>query len=189
MKLVKKQNKQRGFALLEVMIAALVLTVGGVAYMRLQQMGLQSGFNNAARTQGVALLNGFTEKLRSNITLIRNGTAADKTGSVLAGNVAAPSASDTVDCDSSTLACARRMFNLHRYLTSQQMKQITSDNNSRLCYRESNTNAGLMRLTFQWRDNSTAGQTVDFTDTTNWACPAFNANIDQNNSVTIYVQL
>ncbi len=187
MKLVNKQNKQHGFALLEVMIAALVLTVGGVAYMRLQQMGLQSGFNNAARTQGVALLNGFTEKLRSNITLIRDGSAADKTGFVLAGDISAPS--DTVDCDSSTLECARRMFNLHRYLASQQMTQITSDDNSRLCYTESGTNAGLMRLTFQWRDNSTAGQAVDFTDTTNWACPAFNADINQNNSVTIYVQL
>ncbi len=184
MKLVNKQNKQRGFALLEVMIAALVLTVGGVAYMRLQQMGLQSGFNNAARTQGVAVINGFTEQLRSNITLIRDGTVADKTGSFLAGSVAVPTA--TVDCDSSTLACAKTMFDLHRYLTSQQMTQITSANNSRLCYTESGTNAGLMRLTFQWRDNSVLGQAVNFTSN---PCPAFNANIDQNNSVTIYVQL
>ncbi|PIE44780.1 MAG: hypothetical protein CSA44_03140 [Gammaproteobacteria bacterium] len=187
MKRINRQKRQRGFALLEVMIAALVLTVGGVAYMRLQQMGLQSGFNNAARTRGVTLINGFVEQLRSNVTLIRDGSATDKTGSFLAGAVTAPT--ETVDCDSSTLACAKIMFNLHRYLASQQMSQITPANNSRLCYTESGTNAGLMRITFQWRDNSVAGQAVDFTDTVNWACPAFNANINQNNSVTMYVQL
>ncbi len=183
MKRINRQKKQRGFALLEVMIAALILTVGGVAYMRLQQIGLQSGFNNAARTQGVTLINSFTEQLRSNVTLIRDGTATDKTGSFIAGSVTAPT--ETVNCDSSTLTCARTMFNLHRYLTSQQMLQITPANNSRLCYAESGTNAGLMRLTFQWRDNSPAGQAVNLTG----ACPAFNADINQNNSVTIYVQL
>ncbi|PID65061.1 MAG: hypothetical protein CR962_00260 [Gammaproteobacteria bacterium] len=183
MKKIKNQKKQRGFALLEVMVAALVLTIGGVAYMRLQQIGLQSGFNNAARTEGAALINAFTEQLRSNVTLIREGTAADKTGSFLADDVTAPT--DTVDCDSSTLTCAKIMFNLHRYLTSQQMSQITPKKNSRLCYIESGTDRGLMRLTFQWRDNSKAGQTINLTG----ACPAFNAYIDQNNSVTMYVQL
>ncbi len=187
MKRINKQRKQRGFALLEVMIAALVLTVGGVAYMKLQQMSLQSGFNNAARTRGVALINGFTEQLRSNVNYIRTATAPIAGSITTAPGTAPPPPSTVANCDSETddVGCATTIFDLHQFLISQQMLQITPAGNSRLCYTESNTNSGLIRMTFQWRDNSPAGQTINLTG----ACPAFNATINQNNSVTMYVQL
>lgn len=186
-----KKRKARGFALIEVMVAALVLTVGGVAYMKLQRTGLQYGFNNAARSQGVALVTGFIEQLRSNVGYLRTvglaadgGTGTALNASFLGGKVTAPTAE--VNCNSSTAskACAEAIFGLHQYLTSEQMTAIAPAGNSRLCYTESATTAGMMRVTFIWRDNSVAGSTVDLS-----VCPNFNENLQQNNSVTVYAQL
>lgn len=193
-KITTQQYGQGGFALLEVMIAALVLTVGGVAYMKLQQTGLQYNFNNAARSRGAAVINGFVEHLRSNVNYVRYTN--NISGSIVADGVTEPSSaiscSSRSDTDSKTATCATAVFNLHRYLLSKRMADITAANNSRLCYVESSTEAGLMRLTFQWRDNSK--ESVD-NDALSVACPDFNANLKnsttnyKNNSVTIYAQL
>lgn len=188
---INKPKKQQGFALIEVMIAALVLTVGGVAYMKLQQTGLQYGFNNAARSQGVALATGFIEQLRSNVGYLRtNGLAANTSsptpikGSFKAGKADEPT--DEVNCDSSanTKACSEAIFSLHSYLTSEQMKSITPEDNSLLCYEESPTNAGFIRVTFRWRDNSKDGKSINLS-----TCPEFSDDLEQNNSVTIYAQI
>lgn len=64
------------------------------------------------------------------------------------------------------------------------MSNITAPNNSVLCFVESGTHAGLVRVTFKWLDNTTAGQSVNLDQ-----CPAFNDNLNQNNSVTVYAQL
>lgn len=191
MKKINKRKRQRGFALMEVMIAALVLTIGGLAYMKLQRTGLQYGFNNSARSQGVALVTGFVEQLRSNVGYLRTaglaangGTGAAINGSFIGGGVAAPTTAVNCNSATDTAGCAATIFDFHSYLTSQQMTHIAPAGNSRLCYTESSADAGMLRITFKWRDNSAEGKVVDLT-----RCPAFNDNTNQNNSVTIYAQL
>lgn len=180
----KTKQRQQGFALIEVMVAALILTVGGIAYMRLQQMGLQYAANNAARTQGVAVIEGFVEQLRSNVGYIRS-VGGGINGAIVSGKVTAPT--KNVNCSGSA-DCGKVIFRFHEYLTSQQMLSIVSlAGNSRLCYVERDANTGNVRVTFQWVDNSRKGRVVDLRD--NKSCPAFNDNLDQNNSVTMYVQL
>lgn len=185
-------KKQRGFALIEVMLAALVMTVGGVAYMKLQQRGLQYGFNNYARTQGIAITQDFVEQLRSNVGYVSSA-------GVISGSVS-PTASPPADitaCNSSASAssasgasvstgvngaCAERVFGFQNYLIAQQMKAVTE--RSILCYQESAAVSGLMRVTYLWQDNSKEGKNVVLN------CPAdFNTDVNQNNSVTIYAQL
>lgn len=181
-----KQRKQRGFALIEVMIAALVLTVGGIAYMKLQRVGLQQGFNNATRSQGIALVTGFVEQLRSNTNYLQVvGLPADG-DSFKGGTISKPT--NAANCDSKSEStkktCAETIFALHQYLTSEQMKGIVPANNSLLCYTQSSATTGLMRVTFIWRDNSEVGKSITLS-----SCPDFNEDITQNNSVTIYAQL
>ncbi|PID66711.1 MAG: hypothetical protein CR975_01380 [Gammaproteobacteria bacterium] len=178
MKIIKKQV---GFALLEVLVAALVLTVGGVAYMRLQQTGLQYSYNNYARTQGVAIIGDFIDTLRSNIDKI---SIADIDGSIISGQVGTDAAR-TLD-----ISKIGDVFAFQQELVRQQL--LTTVSNSVLCFRVRKD--GLVRATYIWKDNSRAGKDVDLTTLSSGGyCPAnFSAAIDaaiKQNTVTIYAQL
>lgn len=191
----RKLHKHSGFALLEVMISALVLTVGAVAFMKLQATGLQYSYNDYARGQGTALTRDFVDQLRSNIGYITLSNT-DKTGYILAGGVAKskPPQEDT-DCQSKVpeKGCAKAVLNFTRHMTSTKMAMITRDNRSILCYQEHNSSPGYIRVSYLWRDNSNdSSNTADFTGGAD--CPTkFDETIanesKRNNSVTIYAQL
>ncbi len=181
---MNKIKKQVGFALIEVMIAALVMVIGGLGFLKLQQMGLQYGFNNYARAQGTVLADGLVEQLRSNIGLLRSSQAS---GTAIQGSITkalAATAVNAPDCSSleNMDSCAKSVRAFHEHILSQQMQSIAG--NSTLCYVERAAGTGNMRITYLWQDNSKEGKDA------NIACPAdFNAHINPNNSVTIYAQL
>ncbi len=181
-------RKQKGFALLEVLIAALIMTVGGIAYMRLQQVGLKAGYNNYVRTQGIAIADNFVDTLRNNINYFET-----------AGN------SISLQCQSSSteicgvLTVSRKPgvftpyidFNAKKICKNVTVKTVASDgketattqfvcdpwlafrfqrafidrqmqnsvSNSVMCYRIRQD--GLARVTFIWRDNSKASKNID----------------------------
>ncbi len=180
---MNKIKKQMGFALIEVMIAALVMVVGSVAFLRLQQTALQTTFNNYARSQGTVIVNAFAEQMRSNIGLLR---VAQASGNPLEGRIEAGAMEEatTAECSSeqSPEVCSQNILALHSSILSQQMANVSG--NSALCYLERAAGTGHVRVTYMWQDNSALGQNAAV------VCPdAFNAQINANNSVTIYVQI
>lgn len=187
----KSKEYSKGFALIDVMMAALVLTVGCLAFLKLQQMSLQYAFNDYARSQGVAITQGFIEKLRGNRAFLTIGIHS---GSITAGdnNLSSQLPQTTADCTASPpdSDCAKAILAYQRYLTSRQMKQLIKGK-SILCY-QMGSNVGLLRLTFMWLDNSSSKDAkiagIQSTD-----CPTtFDAAVDSQflaNSVTIYAQL
>ncbi len=196
-------TKQKGFALLEVLIAALIMTIGGVAYMRLQQMGLQSSYNNYARTQGVVIVAGFIDTLRNNTEYFQTG---DMEGYIISGRAtskkigsidfskkicsvsnstnSAGEVSKKISCNNETI------FQLQNRFVQQQLQ--SSVPNSILCYRTNKE--GFVRVTYLWKDNSAASKAVDL-ETLNRGdyCPAdFNMVVNpalEQNMVSIYAQL
>lgn len=190
------KHKHRGFALIEVMVSALVLTVGCLAFLKLQQTGMKYSFNDYARSQGVAVAQGFAEKLRGNVNLL---SSTVKSGSILGGDVSLSSAlpQDDTDCQSANpgTTCAEAMLEYQSYLTSKQMQSLLAGQ-SRLCYRIindiANAKYGSVRLTYMWVDN-TSGTTAKEDGIKEADCPsAFDSAVGSNfidNSVTIYVQL
>lgn len=66
----KTPNKQRGFALMDVLIASLILAVGIVAFVSLQTMGVQRAQQSKKRLQSIALINNVVEIMRSNPYMI-----------------------------------------------------------------------------------------------------------------------
>lgn len=172
------RNKQRGFALIEVLLAALIMTVGGAAFMKLQGVGLQYNYNNYARTQGVAIAQGFVEQLRSNIAYVKSTTLNEK----IQSTVADYEPTSVIDCSGSASACAGNVFAHQKYLISQQIAEVSP--NSVLCYREHPSTEGYVRVTYLWQDNSEDGKTTNIT-----ACPDFATATTLTNSVTIYAQL
>lgn len=185
------QQKNRGFALIEVMVAALVLTVGCLAFLKLQRLGIQYAFNDYARSQGVAIAQGFTEKLRSNTPFVN---AADlqygdiKSNASLSGTL--PQENANCEADTPGIACAKALLDYHRYLTAQQMKTFIKGK-SKLCYRKHPSIKGSLRLTFMWVDNSSTQKAKETFDSIE--CPeSFTAQLGEDiidSSVTIYAQL
>ncbi len=165
---MNKIKKQIGFALIEVMIAALVMVVGSLGFLRLQQISLQSSFNNYARSEGTVLANGFMEQLRSNVLLLRSSSSAFQ-GEITKDNEAA----DENNCHGNKIC----KLNL-----SALRKQINRKG-AVLCYREQAAGTGYMRITYMWQDNSEDGRNAGLN------CPTFEQHTNANNSVTIYAQL
>lgn len=189
-KTIKKIRRQRGFALIEVMLATLVMTIGGIAYMKLQQRGLKYNYNNYARTQGLAISQGLVEQLRANVGYFGNTRISGQ----IAGNIN-PSAA--VSCSSSTPtsggsssmvnhACARQIFAYQQGLISRQMATVSG--NSILCYQEKAGGArGYIRVTYIWQDNSQAGRNVQLNCPTSFSAAIPTTN--KANTVSIYAQL
>lgn len=176
-------KNSKGFALIEVMMATLLLTVGCLAFLKLQRVGLQYSFYDYARSQGVAIAQGFAEKLRGNLALVREDTFS---GSVKSSD-AVPATVDlpqtNADCTNAnpSTACAKAMLTYQSYLTAQQMKHLIKGN-SVLCYSRNADSRGLVRLTFMWVDNTSRNTTI--------ICPtSFAENDTIENAVTIYAQL
>lgn len=172
------KKRPSGFALIEVLLAALILTVGGAAFMKLQRIGLQYNYNNYARTQGIVIAQGFIEQLRSNIAYVKNAAAIQDKVTAKAEDYKPNTA---IDCSGTATTCANSIFAHQKYLISQQIATVTP--NSVLCYSQG-TARGHIRVTYLWQDNSKAGKATDIKN-----CPAFTEQTTQTNSVTIYAQL
>lgn len=178
----QQARKNEGFALIEVMLSALLLTVGCLAFLKLQQLGLQYAFNDYARSQGIVITQSFAERLRSNLALLDTETfdGSIKSDAIFT-RITFPSRSPECKKQKPGLACARVMFAYQSYLTARQMQHLIKGN-SILCYQRNATNRTLIRLTFLWVDNSS--------ETTSINCPtSFNGGSNINNMVTLYVQL
>ncbi len=209
---MKIMKKQKGFALLEVLIAALIMTIGGIAYMRLQQVGLKYSYNNYARTQGIVMARNFADILRNNSDYFEkqpvNGVYVI---SVNKGAATPPSylgkkacrkqiqisiASDGTQKTNSVFRCNTwEIFSDQLALLKNQLGNSIS--NSVMCYRVNKD--GLARVTFIWRDNSEASKNIDIATMNKGEkskggyCPDnFDDEIDDNlkqNMVSIYAQL
>lgn len=207
---IHHKNQTQGFALIEVMMAALVLTVGCLAFLKLQQTGIQYSFNDYARSQGVAITQGFAEKLRGNIAFT---DPSINSGSIVAGDSSLSTSlpQETTDCTNAVPGkeCAKAILAYQSYLTSQQMKNLIKGD-SILCYQKGAT-PGSVRLTFIWLDTALFSEPDDDKLTieekrakrekivfSNVKCPTEygkDADFDNKdndfleNSVTIYAQL
>lgn len=172
MKTMFEKNK-KGFALIEVMIAALVLTVGALAFLKLQHRGLQYSFNDYARSQGVAITQGFVEKLRGNTTVVDAYKACHVS-------------SESVKCEPTIQATFQKQIKLTQKQMADSIKGQTI-----LCFikKGDNKNNRELHLTFMWVDSTIKdAKKVDL----NYSyCPKkFGDTISFiENSVTIYATL
>lgn len=77
-------NKNRGFSLIEVMIALLVLSIGLLGIAGMQLTGLRENQNAQYRTQAIYLANDMADRMRANPSGVAAGNynAIDSTGNV-----------------------------------------------------------------------------------------------------------
>ena len=72
---INSQHKQKGFSLIEALVAFLILSVGMLGIASLQTMSLKSGHTAAMRTVAVVKVKEILESMRSNTTVIANFAA------------------------------------------------------------------------------------------------------------------
>ncbi len=150
-----KIKKQRGFALIEVLLAALVMVVGGVAYMKLQQTGLRYSYNNYMRVQGSAVATNFIEQLRGNVDIAANITADPNcthggipcTKGTLVG---LPQDTYNASVPANIKGAFEPIFKRQLEDVREQMKVVAR--NSVLCYLIDTD--GFVRVTYRWADNN-----------------------------------
>ncbi len=145
-----KMKKQRGFALIEVLLAALVMIVGGVAYMKLQQTGLRYSYNNYMRIQGETIARNFIEQLRGNVDITQNIVVSGTSPAVFFGTlVGLPSNQYNASAPANVQGAYQSVFIKQLKDVRAQMK--LASRLSVLCYRV-NIN-GYVRVTYRWTDN------------------------------------
>ncbi len=78
----KPDMDQKGFTLMEVLIAVLILSIGLLGLASLQANGLRSNFSSYARSQAVVLANDMADRIRANPTQAAAGSYNNVTATV-----------------------------------------------------------------------------------------------------------
>ena len=111
-------TRERGFSLLEVLIALLVLSVGLLGIAGLQTVSLKFNHQSYARTQATALTSDMVEKIMSNPVATRAGTFDRVLDSETSGNF--PYGSCPASCTPAQLA----FFDISRWKSAIENPRI-----------------------------------------------------------------
>ena len=110
-----KNKAIRGFTLLEVLIALLVLSVGLLGLASLQTRGLAAGHNAYLRSQAVLLARDMAERIRANNNLVLS-TESSESNAYSTEFAREPGTSDCVNADCNPAQLAN--FDVDQWLQS-----------------------------------------------------------------------
>ena len=102
---LRKHPKQSGFSLIEIMVAALVLSIGVLRVVGLQLIGLKGTQHSSMKQQAMSVVQNLTERMRSNYEGVLSGNYVIDSESFDCGAGALPNCS-TSNCNSEQLATA-----------------------------------------------------------------------------------
>jgi len=99
--------KQSGFSLIEIMVAALVLSIGVLGVASLQIIGLKGNQHSYMKQQAMSVVQNLTERMRSNKegVLLGHYLTTDNSN-VNCGSIATNCSSSTSNCSSENIADA-----------------------------------------------------------------------------------
>lgn len=82
---IHRISRQRGFSLIEVLIAILILAIGLLGMAQMQAGGMRSTHGAYLRTQATLLAGDILDSMRANLTAARNGSYDVTFGNTLPG--------------------------------------------------------------------------------------------------------
>jgi type IV pilus assembly protein PilV len=102
--MMTRNDKQRGFSLLELLIALVVFSVGLLAMAGLQSVSKQANFEAIQRTTAAQVASGLLEDIRTNGDAIDTYTVAGELGDRSRGNEPAPNCRGANECNAAQKA-------------------------------------------------------------------------------------
>ena len=94
-------SRQRGFTLLEVLIAVVILSIGLLGLAGLQAAGLRNNQHSYFRSQSVLLASDIADRMRANLPGVQNGSYDQAAG---AAATAKPACTTITGCTSADMA-------------------------------------------------------------------------------------
>jgi type IV pilus assembly protein PilV len=86
---LKQHRADKGFTLLEAMVALVVLSIGLLGVAGMQMVGLRANLSAASRTQASYLADDIIDRMRANNTTARGGLYNVAVGATLPGSTTA----------------------------------------------------------------------------------------------------
>lgn len=141
-----RHDRQRGFSLIEVLVALLVLSIGLVGLSGLQTNGLRSNHSALLRTQAAMLIGDIIERMRTNATAARSGDYDVAWGtSVVAANCTASCSNVQVAADD----LEEWRFNVERLPGGQSQVSVTVAGTATVDVRWTDTRDATNKQTMQ----------------------------------------
>lgn len=100
----RNDNSQRGFSLLELLIALVVFSIGLLAVAGLQTVSKQANYESVQRTLAAQIATGLLEDMRTNGDAIDVYRTAGELGAGSRGGEPAPNCQNGVECNSTEKA-------------------------------------------------------------------------------------
>ncbi len=146
---------QRGFGLVEVLVAALVLSIGLLGVAGMQMVGLRSVHDASLRSQTTQRVQGMMERIRANLPGLRDGAYATAS----AGSVS------TVTCTDCTAAqiATNDIAQWYQTFTETGIDLVTDSNKVAIsCGDPTNCGPGtVVSILVSWTDRDEDENTVE----------------------------
>ena len=178
---------QRGFSLLELLIALVVFSIGLLAVAGLQTVSKQANYEGVQRTTAAQIANGLLEEIRTNGEGIDTYLAAGEIGDGSRGSEPIPNCSTGSECNAAQKA-------VHDLWVWEQMLDGTLESNAgvgagglflpRMCVTGPLAGgAGIYQVTIVWRGS------VEITSPMNNLCGSLSGNYGANNEFRRIIQI
>ena len=178
---------QRGFSLLEMLVALVIFSVGLLAIAGLQTVSKQANFEGAQRTSATQIANGLLEDIRTNGDAVNVYLAAGEMGNGSRGAAPNPSCSAGAECNAAQKAAYDLWF-------WEQMLDGNFETSGgigtgglvlpAMCVTgPAGGGAGIYQVTIVWRGSAA------LTSAVNNACGALSGNFGANNEFRRILQV
>jgi type IV pilus assembly protein PilV len=148
---VARSARERGFSLLEVLIALLVLSVGLLGIAGLQTMSLQFNHQSYERTQATVLISEMFEKIIANPEAARNGVFDNVAEGALAASYTGYGGCPAA-CDTTQLAT----YDINRWKSAIENPRILAQGTGSILrvVDPADPNSRVFDITVSWVENS-----------------------------------
>ena len=144
--------KQRGFTLIEVMIALFVLSVGMLGTSAMLLQGQREAANTSSETLAIEIASNIAERMRANILGVRAGAYNIFTSA---------GASTFVSCINSTGCTPSQKAEFDAYMANQEIKYLFPDSANGVASVEKIGTSPVFEIQINWneavRDSDTTG--------------------------------
>lgn len=98
------KKRQSGFSLIEIMVAAVILSIGILGVVSLQVIGMKGTHQSYMKHQAMAIVQSLTERMRSNVTGVIDGDYVQANSTINCGTSPPTCNTTTSNCSAAEIA-------------------------------------------------------------------------------------